>query len=134
MNAQMRSLMFTVLGIAMLMFPLTAYSMGHSPTGESRTIFEAYEMACDTALHEVFKHSVLSHIRVIPSGIVVEIFFPESTDLPYAVAEAMVIWDLAKDAHRLQSAGHVVHVRATWLAQHFRDMRQGVCDQRRSQR
>ena len=143
MNTQIKSLIFATLGVAMLMFPMTAYAHGHSPRGESRTIFEAYGMACNTAMHEVHDHPAISLIRVIKGGVVIEIVFPESSDLPYAVGEVMETWDRAgmgrwqgeiEDARRSSGAGPTLHVRAMQLARYFRDMRQGVCDHRRKAR
>lgn len=128
---------------AALIFPTMASSHGHSLTGESQTIFEAYGMACNTALHEVHKHPVISKIRVIPGGIVIEVTFLLSPDLPVAVEEAIEWWDRAgmtrwygeyNDAHRFQSAGPVRHVRPKQLAWHFRSIKQDVCDHRRKAR
>lgn len=126
-----------LVGTMCAFIPSLASSHGHSLTGESRTIFEAYGMACNTALHEVHHHAAISNIRVIPGGILLEIIFPESSDFPYAVAEAMEAWDRAgmgrwhgqiKKARQDAAAGSTLHIRAMQLARHFRDMRQGVCD------
>ncbi len=126
-----------------LLLPVTVYPHGHPPTEKTQTIFEAYGMACNTALHEVYDHPAISRIRIIPGGIVLEIIFPESSDLPYAVGEAMSVWDHAgmgrwhgaiTDARRYPGAGPTLHTQAVWLARYFRDKRQGVCDQRRRQR
>lgn len=143
MRTQINGLIFTMLGMAMLMVPVAVYSHGHPPAGESRTIFEAYGMACNTALHEVFKHPAIAKTRVIPGGVILEVEFLESPDLVRAIAEIMAFWDFAgmrrwqgeyRDAARFPDAGPRLRLWTDIRVTHFRNMRQGVCDHRRKAR
>ena len=132
----LRQYIVTMTVLTALLLPVTAYPHGHSQTGESRTIVEAYGAACFTALHRHYPHPVISRMRISHHGATLEITFPYPHDLPQSVMVAALIWDFAEmslwqgaynDARQWRDVGHIVGVRATQLANDFLSHYQGVC-------
>lgn len=132
-----------ILLFLVLALPSAVWGHGHSSIGELRTISEAYGLKCNSAMHDFFPYSIVSHAKVGKHGLVMIVEFPHSQDLAHVMAHIELFRELAKmdrwegaykDAHMSTSHGHVLDLLAKQRSREFRRKHQDACDHRRKER
>ena len=113
----MRCLIMTVLGMAMLMLPVSALSCSDRPL----SIDETYGSKCFQALDEHFGgHQAVSQLGIYSDGSFDLGRFYHHSDLPHVILHLIQWLDLQMEAHSKLTSGHLLDEQAKEAGRGFR--------------